>query len=47
MNVSDGAELPWKVDADVIDSLVEGVTVTIISLIRVVQGVLGVGKLGK
>jgi hypothetical protein len=42
-----GAEFPWYVDADVIDNLSDGVTVTIISLIRVVVGVFGVGKLGK
>ncbi len=47
MKVRDGAELPWNVDADVIDNLFEGVTVTIISLMRVLHGVFGVGKFGK
>jgi hypothetical protein len=47
IKVSNGAELLCYVDADRIESLFAGVTVTIISLIKTVQGILGVGRLGK
>jgi hypothetical protein len=47
IKVSNGAELLCYVDADRIESLFAGVTVTIISLIKTVQGLLGVGRLGK
>lgn len=46
-NVSKGAELLCYVDAERMESLLAGVTVTIMSLIKTLQGFFGVGRLGK
>jgi hypothetical protein len=46
-NVNSGAELLCYVDAERMESLLAGVTVAIISLIRTLQGFFGVGRLGK